>query len=40
MNILKCKSYSEIGKILGYKYYNGNVKKQIIKFCEENRIKC
>lgn len=35
MNILKCKSYSEIGKILGYNYYNGNVKKQIIKFCEE-----
>lgn len=38
MDIQKCKSYNEIGKILGYNYYNGNVKKQIVKFCEENRL--
>lgn len=40
IDIQKCKSYNEIGKILGYDYYNGNVKKQIVKFCKENRFKC
>lgn len=38
MDILKCKSYTEIGKLLGYKYYNGRVKKIIIEYCREKGL--
>lgn len=38
MDLQKCKSYTEIGKKLGYSYYNGNVKKQIFKYCKENNL--
>ena len=34
----KCKSYSEMGELLGYNYYNGRVKKEVIKFCELNNL--
>lgn len=33
-----CKSYAEMGKLLGYNYYNGRVKKEIINFCEINNL--
>lgn len=32
-NFKKCKSFSEMGKLLGYNYYNGRVKKEIMQFC-------
>ena len=32
-SLLKCKSFSEMGRILGYAYYNGHVKKCVIKHC-------
>lgn len=31
--IEKCKSFSEVGRLLGYSYYNAKVKKEIIKLC-------
>ena len=34
----KCKSFSEMGRLLGYSYYNGNVKKIIIEICSDNGI--
>ena len=33
-----CKSYAEMGKLLGFTYYNGRVKKEVIKFCELNNL--
>lgn len=38
MTIENCKSYAEMAKFLGYSYYNGRVKKEIIKFCEINNL--
>lgn len=38
MEILKCKSYAEIGRLLGYNYYNSRVKKIITNYCEENGL--
>lgn len=37
-NFKKCKSYTEMGKWLGYTYYNGRVKKEIEKFCLLNNL--
>ena len=34
----KCNSFSEMGRCLGYDYYNGYVKTEIIKFCQNNNI--
>lgn len=34
----KCNSFSEMGRCLGYDYYNGYVKTEIIKFCQNNDI--
>lgn len=38
MTIEECKSYSEMGRLLGYSYYNGSVKKAVIKFCKLNNL--
>lgn len=35
---IECKSYSEMARLLGYNYYNGRVKKEIINFCERNNL--
>ena len=32
-SLMKCKSFSEMGRTLGYDYYNGNVKKIILEYC-------
>jgi very-short-patch-repair endonuclease len=37
-DISKCKSYSEIGRILGYNYYNKHVKQKVIDYCNVNQI--
>lgn len=37
-DISKCKSYSEIGRILGYNYYNKHVKQKVIDYCNANQI--
>ena len=37
-DISKCKSYSEIGRILGYNYYNKHVKQKVIDYCNDNQI--
>ena len=36
--VKECKSYSSVGVLLGYYYYNANVKKNVIKFCHEHGI--
>lgn len=36
--IEKCKSYSEMGRVLGYPYYNGRVKKIILNYCKEHNL--
>ena len=36
--IEKCKSYSEMGRALGYPYYNGNVKKFILNYCKDHNL--
>ena len=36
--IKECKSYSEVGRILGYNYYNSKVKQLVIDFCFQNNI--
>ena len=33
-----CKSLAEMGRLLGYNYYNANVKQKIIKVCNDNGI--
>lgn len=38
MTIKECKSYNEMGQVLGYGYYNGRVKKAIIEFCVLNNL--
>lgn len=38
MDITKCKSYSEIGRLLGYCYYNKHVKKEILEYCKHKNI--
>lgn len=38
MTIDECKSYSEMGRVLGYNYYNGSVKKNIINFCKSKNL--
>ena len=38
MKIEDCKSYSEMAKFLGYEYYNGRVKKSIVKYCKLNNL--
>lgn len=38
MDINKCKTYAEIGRLLGFSYYNGSVKKAIVKYCEDNGL--
>lgn len=38
MTIKECKSYNEMGQVLGYSYYNGRVKKAIIEFCKLNNL--
>lgn len=38
VDLSKCKSFTEMSCLLGYKYYNGNVKRTIIKICQENDI--
>lgn len=40
MDILKSKNFSEAGKCLGYNYYNGNVKKQVIKYFNNEGLNC
>jgi hypothetical protein len=30
-----CKSFSEAGRLLGYDYYNGKVKKIIVDYCKQ-----
>lgn len=37
-NFEKCRSFSEMGRYLGFQYYNGYVKEEIIKFCFNNNI--
>lgn len=37
-DILKCKSYSDLGKFLGYNYYNKHVKNKVIDYCNNNNI--
>lgn len=37
-DISKCKSYSEIGRVLGYNYYNKYVKQKVIDYCNDNQI--
>lgn len=37
-DISKCKSYSEIGRVLGYDYYNKHVKQKVIDYCNDNQI--
>ena len=32
-SLMKCKSFSEMGRILGYDYYNRHVKKIILEYC-------
>ena len=34
MTIEDCKSYGEMGRFLGYNYYNKSVKNAVIKFCK------
>lgn len=36
--IEKCKSFSEVGRLLGYGYYNAKVKSEIIKLCSLHEI--
>lgn len=31
----KCKTFSGVGKLLGYKYHNGRVKQEIVDYCNE-----
>ena len=38
MDIKYCKSYAEIGRLLGFSYYNGSVKKAIVKYCKDNGL--
>ena len=38
-SLMKCKSFSEMGRILGYDYYNNNVKKLILEYCDVLGIK-
>ena len=33
-----CRSLSEMGRLLGYNYYNAGVKRKIIKVCKDNGI--
>lgn len=36
--VKECKSYSSVGVLLGYYYYNASVKKNVIKFCNKHGI--
>lgn len=36
--IKECKSYTSVGKVLGYDYYNGGVKKIVLEFCHKHGI--
>ena len=38
MTIEDCKSYGEMGRFLGYNYYNKSVKNAVIKFCKLKKL--